>query len=611
MALKLTPGEQIARGRYILRRYVSRGAHAELWEAEQTGSEGFRRQVALKIVGNREGLSDPARDSLLREGRLAARLNHPNIIQLYDVGQEERFVYIAMEFIHGADLRQCLRAHLDQYQKAVPWYIVARIGSLIARGLEHAHNQADEDGTPLRIVHRDVKPSNILLSHNGLIKLIDFGIAKSLTLSNNRSVEFKGTVAYVSPEQIRSEELDHRSDLFSFGVLLYEMLSGKRPFDVGEGGFGAAMIATLERHPPRLITFLPDIPPEMDQLIFMMISKDRNLRPNSDREVYTTFENLLRQHKLVLEQEHLAAFYDDLLGEDDATVYNVRSVEAAQALRAMLAPPPSSPFNPPPSTPTALTPPPSATTTSSITTPPPSHPSTPSKPVWSSSDSPWDDDEESDTIPVSAATDIHTYLKRKLPPTATPSQHPFDDDSPFAHRNDTTNEYPNDDDDAGDVTTTRYEPLSPSENLPVFSPSPPENRLPFASSTWEPNSTTLRAKGTPQSAVPVALGKRQRTLTDDPKHPYAEDLAINTPTSHLDPRSQKSPPPTSLPFPSLAPLQPLPSQRSPSTTPPPPSAQTTPSPQATQGPKANIWPYFTGALILLAAFLFSFFFFRR
>ncbi len=602
MALKLTPGEQVARGRYILRRYVSRGAHAELWEAEQTGSEGFRRQVALKIVGNREGLSDPARDSLLREGRLAARLNHPNIIQLYDVGQEERFVYIAMEFIHGADLRQCLRAHLEQHQKAMPWPIVARIGSLIARGLEHAHNQADEDGTPLRIVHRDVKPSNVLFSHNGLIKLIDFGIAKSLTLSNNRSVEFKGTVAYVSPEQIRSEELDHRSDLFSFGVLLYELLSGKRPFDVADGGFGAAMIATLERQPPRLITLLPDLPPEMDQLLFSMISKERHLRPNTDREVYSTFETLLRQHKIVLEQEHLAAFYDDLLGEDDATVYNVRT--SAPSAPSLLS------TSSQPSQPTASSRP--SAFSAPIALP---------QPVWSSSDTSWEgDDEDSDTIPVSAATDIHSYLKQKLQTPASQT-HPMQDDE--------------------DDEATSYEPLSAPENR---SPSAPENRLPFSSQpTWQPNNPTLRAQGTPQHAVPVALGKRQRTLADDPR-PYAEDLAINTPTSHIEPRSLLPSPPHARPFPMLAPLppslpplqhpstpplQPLPQHPSPLQSPsqhpstPPlqslpqhpsplqPYPSTPPPPQVTPSAPSKIWPYLAGGLILVMAFLLSFFFFRR
>ncbi|MCB9639510.1 MAG: serine/threonine protein kinase, partial [Myxococcales bacterium] len=398
MVLKLHSGEKIARGRYILRRYVSRGAHAELWEAEQTGTEGFRRKVAIKIVGNREGLSDPARESLLREGRLAARLNHPNIIQLYEVGQEERFVYIAMEFIHGVDLRRCLRAHYEQFRRPLPWHIVARMGALIARGLEHAHNQIDEDGTPLRIVHRDVKPSNVLFSHDGLIKLIDFGIAKSLTLSNSRSIEFKGTVAYVSPEQIRSEELDHRSDIFSFGVLLYELISGMRPFDVEEGGFGGAMLATLERQPLSLLDLVPDLPPAIDRLVFSMLEKEPHHRPSSDREVYSVLDDVLRERGIVLEQEHLTEFYDNLLGESDATVYNVQGAEAAKMVQEALRSRDAIP----------------SLAQQERTQ---SHPQNQTKPLWDKAHDEWDDDDDSDTIPASAGMDIHAYLKSKLKDT--------------------------------------------------------------------------------------------------------------------------------------------------------------------------------------------------
>ncbi|HSD11645.1 MAG TPA: protein kinase [Candidatus Binatia bacterium] len=218
-------------GDYVLLEKIAQGGMAELFLAKRRGVEGFEKIVAIKRIlpelsWNRDFVS-----MFINEAKIAARLSHPNIVQIFDFGKIDNYYFIAMEYVHGENLRAILgRAE----EKKIP--LSAQIAALIAAracaGLEHAHRKTDESGKPLGIVHRDVSPQNVLISYDGDVKVVDFGIAKAVAENPEatRGV-LKGKLSYLSPEQVNGRNLDARSDIFAMGLVLYELLVGKKLFD--------------------------------------------------------------------------------------------------------------------------------------------------------------------------------------------------------------------------------------------------------------------------------------------------------------------------------------------------------------------------------------------
>ena len=217
-------------GKYQLLRKLATGGMAEVWLAQQTGIEDFRRSVVIKRI-----LPHLAEDAefvqmFLNEAKIAARFSHPNIAQIFDLGRENGSYFIAMEYVHGEDLGRIMRKAWSAGQ----WLtkpLALRIIAEACQGLFYAHERVDEStGRPLRVVHRDVSPQNILVSFEGSVKLVDFGIAKAADQASlTRSGAIKGKFAYMSPEQASGKPLDHRSDIFALGLVLYELLTGVRP----------------------------------------------------------------------------------------------------------------------------------------------------------------------------------------------------------------------------------------------------------------------------------------------------------------------------------------------------------------------------------------------
>ncbi|WP_225413982.1 protein kinase domain-containing protein [Stigmatella hybrida] len=217
-------------GNYVLVRKLAEGGMAEIFLAKRLGADGFERNVVIKRMlshlSNMPDFVDMFRD----EARLAARLSHPNIIQIHELGFIEGCYYICMEYLAGEDFSTTLR-QAGRKRQYTPIPIVLRVLVDAARGLHYAHEFTNELGQPLHIVHRDISPSNLYLTYQGQVKVLDFGIAKAESrLSQTRTGVVKGKYIYMAPEQARGDEVDRRSDVFSLGVSLYESLTNVRPF---------------------------------------------------------------------------------------------------------------------------------------------------------------------------------------------------------------------------------------------------------------------------------------------------------------------------------------------------------------------------------------------
>jgi serine/threonine protein kinase len=262
--------------RFDLVRLIAAGGMGTVYEAIQRGAEGFEKRVAIKTIT--EELSDERQlvEMFIGEAKLVANLVHPNIVQIYQLGKIDKFYYIAMEFINGINLREFMRRH-SQLGRSAPVELCAFIVSRVCRGLEYAHSKCDVDGQPLGVVHRDVNPKNIMLDSEGAVKLTDFGVAKARHLL--RALEGKvlmGTTRYMSPEQARFEETDARSDLFSLGIVLHELLAGRPLFNAGDQM--ATFEAIIHKPIPRPSELNPDVPEEMDRIAMKFLERDRENR---------------------------------------------------------------------------------------------------------------------------------------------------------------------------------------------------------------------------------------------------------------------------------------------------------------------------------------------
>ncbi len=275
-------GEPLNRefGPYRLVRRLGVGGMAETFEAIRQGPSGFAQRVCLKLVLPFFRDDEEFVRLFEREARLAAKLRHSNIVGVIDFGEIGGRAYMALELVDGVDLQVLLDA---QSGKRLSPEQVALLGHDLAAALEHAHHpprESDFDGSRVSaIVHRDISPSNVLISRHGEILLTDFGVAKAVTGSSRKQSAIKGKIPYMSPEQLRAESIDGRADLFGVGVVLFEALAGQRPF---EGAHDPATIMQILQgdHPP-LCSLAPGAPPGLCEVIECLIEPDRDARPES------------------------------------------------------------------------------------------------------------------------------------------------------------------------------------------------------------------------------------------------------------------------------------------------------------------------------------------
>ena len=280
-------------GKYKLVKLVASGGMAEVYLARKGGAAGFEKLICLKRILPHLAKDKAFVEMFLNEARLAARLDHPNIVSIFDLGEVNGNYFIAMEFIDGPSLRAIAKTAVDRGE-LLPVPEVVKCISMAAAGLEYAHNLTDSDGRPLGLVHRDISPDNILVHKNGAAKVVDFGIAKAANSSSGtRTGTLKGKIAYMPPEQLRGEPLDRRADVFALGVCLYELIAGKRPW---EGTSEVALIGKImTEEPAPLAPLRPNLPPALIAIVEKCLSKDREGRYQSCEELHAALDGVVAE----------------------------------------------------------------------------------------------------------------------------------------------------------------------------------------------------------------------------------------------------------------------------------------------------------------------------
>jgi len=322
VASPLVAAERQWLGKYELLHQIGSGGMAELFLARTSSLGGFEKLVALKrVLQEHEGNHDLI-ELLLGEARLAATLHHPNIVQVYDVDEDGGTYFFAMEYIQGKNVREIIRS-AARLGKWLPLEHVINLVIGAAAGLHHAHEQRAADGRPLEIVHRDVSPANILVSYDGTPKIVDFGIAKAVTVREGNEETLKGKIPYMSPEQCRGEPLDRRSDVFSLGIVLWELSLGKRLFTGLKGQELVEHIAHTQALTPSSIR--PDFPPDLERIIMRALDRDRARRYPDARALQLDLEEFARERKLAVSAARLAEFMRGLfsveIAEEEAAIH--------------------------------------------------------------------------------------------------------------------------------------------------------------------------------------------------------------------------------------------------------------------------------------------------
>lgn len=303
-------------GDYSILGHLATGGMAEVYVAHKRGIRGFEKIVVIKRV-RPELLGDSVATShFLDEARLVATLEHPNIAQVYEIGSVNKTYFFVMEYVDGADLRQ-LMAQTSRTKKRISLADAVYITTHVCAALHYAHEKCDADGHPLNIIHRDVTPSNVLISHTGAIKVCDFGIAKA----HGRSLEtargtLKGKFAYMSPEQCRCEQLDRRSDVFAIGILLYELTTTSRLFH-RESDFETLRAIADEPIPPPS-SRVSGYPKDLERIVMRALRKNPAERYPDAQAMQLELEAFAREHKLAMSSINIVKLISDMFDKSDA-----------------------------------------------------------------------------------------------------------------------------------------------------------------------------------------------------------------------------------------------------------------------------------------------------
>ena len=313
--------------KYTLIGKLGHGGMAEVNLAVALGKGNFKKLVVIKRLHRHLAMEPGFVDMFLDEARLAARLNHPHCVQTHEVGEWDGNHFLAMEYLDGQGLERLLRIS-GQKGLDIPYDIAARIVSDALDGLAYAHELTDFDGTPLGVVHRDISPQNIFITYNGVVKLLDFGIAKAAThVVETRTGVIKGKYAYIAPEQALAQEVDHRADLWSMGVVLWELLTGRRLFkSVNEL---ATLHETLQGEIKLPSAFRPELPTDLDTICMRALERNVEARYQSAQEMKEDLDRYLATLPKPPGRKHIARLMHERFDE----VIEVHKRTLAQCLK--------------------------------------------------------------------------------------------------------------------------------------------------------------------------------------------------------------------------------------------------------------------------------------
>ncbi len=307
----------MAQQKYSVIQKIDAGGMAEVWKGKATSLRGFEKVVAIKRVLPQLSKNQKFIQMFLDEARLSLYLNHANIVQTFDIGITDSSYFIVMEWIDGANLKGILETARDRGFR-IPREQAVFVTIEMCKGLSHAHHRKDPDDQPLEIVHRDISPPNVLISREGEVKLVDFGLAKAATQATFTDPGIvKGKFAYLSPEAALGNPVDFRTDIFATGIVLWEMIAGRRLFDGKNDLETVKMVRAAEI--PSLRDYNPDVEPQLEGILRRALARDPAQRYQSAEQFGHELASYLAQNKLLVTSYDIAVLVKRVLSEKART----------------------------------------------------------------------------------------------------------------------------------------------------------------------------------------------------------------------------------------------------------------------------------------------------
>lgn len=308
MLNEVRPGQEL--GRYELLMPIAKGGMAMVWAARLKGTRGFQKLVAIKTMLPNM-IDEPSFEKMfLDEASLASQVRHPHVVEILDLGEQDQILYLVMEWVDGEPLNVIM--HYAAKRGGIPQAIAVAIVLQALRGLHAAHELHDEAGALVGLVHRDVTPQNVLVSFDGVVKIVDFGVAKATSRlsAETEAGQLKGKIAYMSPEQLKGEPVDRRSDIFAVGILLYMLTTGTHPFKGDDQGVTIKSIASDEpaRPPHRLVH---GYNPALETVVMQAIAKDPKKRFTTANEMFKALRGVVQ----AATDDEVAEFVKGLLAD--------------------------------------------------------------------------------------------------------------------------------------------------------------------------------------------------------------------------------------------------------------------------------------------------------